>query len=296
MVSIMNDELNYYSREKNIASLNAIARKLGKRTSPLNLSDSQVQRIVWDWRDTFSNKLGPSDTFTRKLSYKINNLQVSLRVNDEYLAADVKGSFGDTVVCSFANKNTFLTPMELASEAMCREYGCKVYLYNGPNLDNTVSFLKSSSFQQYVKSLCLSEKESLHIGNGQASLYLQRFACEDVLETLEILCNILLLLPPVEEESPNFDGMPENFIKLIPLIKQWAISDDSDRSDKVIRTSSKKLINLVSSVNSDFNAINQYLDSFKNQPLPEHAILLGILAECATEAQLTLKARAAKKP
>lgn len=89
--------------------------------------------------------------------------------------------------------------------------------------------------------------------------------------------------------------MPANFIKFIPLIKQWAIYDDSDRSDKITRTSTKKLIHLFSSVNSDFNAINQYLDSYKRQPLPEHAILLGILAECATEAQLTLLARTAKK-
>jgi hypothetical protein len=291
----MNDEPNYISREKNITSLNEIARKLGKRTSSLNLGDPQVQRVVWDWRDTISNKPSPSDFFTRKLSYKANNLQATLRVNDEYLVAEVKGSFGDSVVCSFVNKSKIIGHMELASEAICRDYGCKIYVHDGTNLDNTVSFLMNSSFQQYVKSLCLSEKESFHIGSGQAFLYLQRFACEDVLENLEILYKILLLLPPVEEKSPNFHDMPENFIKLIPLIKQWAIYDDSERSDKISRTPSKNLIHLVSSVNSDFNAINQFLVSYKSQPLPEHAILLGILAECATEAQLTLKARTAKK-
>ena len=291
----MNIEPNIKSLEKNIISLNEIARKLGKRTSSLNLIDPQVKRVAWDWRDTLSDKPRPSDFFTRKISYKVNNLQVTLRVNDEYLAANVKGPFGNSVVCSFVCNNIIDPQRELASETICKAYGCKVYLSSRSNSANVASFLQNSSFQEYVKTLRLSQKESLHISNGYVSLYLQRFACEDVLKTLESLYNLLSLLPPANEISPNFDDLPESFNKLIPLIKQWAIADDNDRSGKISRASSATLTRLVASINPDFSAINQYLDSFENKPLPEHAILLGTLAECATEAQLTLKARTAKK-
>jgi hypothetical protein len=291
----MNVEPNAKSLAKNIISLNEIARKLGKRTSSLNLIDPQVKRVPWNWQDSLSSKPQPSDCFTRKISYKVNNLRVTLRVNDEYLAVDVKGPFGGSVVCSFVNNKAFESHRELGSDAICKSYGYKVYLGSGPNSESTASFLQDSSFQQLVKSLRLSQKESIHIGNGYASLYLQRFECEDVLVILESLYHLLSLLPPVDEISPSFEDLPARFKKLIPLIKRWALSDDSDRSDRINRASTKTLAQLVESIESDFSAINQYIDSFENGPLPEHAVLLGTLAECATEAQLSLKIRRAKK-
>jgi hypothetical protein len=291
----MNVEPNAKSLEQNIISLNEIARKLGKRTSSLNLIDPQVKRVPWNWKDTLCDKPRPSDYFTRKISYKANNLRVTLRVNDEYLAVDVKGPFGDSVVCSFVNNKAFESRRELASAAICKSYGYKVYLGSGPNSESAASFLQDSSFQQLLKSLRLSQKESLHIGNGYASLYLQRFECEDVLVILDSLYNLLSLLPLANEISPSFDDLPERFKKFIPLIKRWAISDDGSRSDRINKASTKTLAHLVESTESDFSAINKYIDSFENGPLPEHAVLLGALAECATEAQLSLKARRAKK-
>ena len=88
-----------------------------------------------------------------------------------------------------------------------------------------------------MKALQLSKKESLHIGNGYASLYLQRFICDDVLKALDILYQLLSLLPPAEEEPINFEDLPENFHKLIPWIKRWGICDDNDRSEKMGKAS-----------------------------------------------------------
>ena len=70
------------------------------------------------------------------------------------------------------------------------------------------SLIHSPSFQQSVKALCLSQKESLHIGNGYASLYLQRFISEDVLKALDILYNLLALLPESDETPENFKDSP----------------------------------------------------------------------------------------
>jgi hypothetical protein len=78
------------------------------------------------------------------------------------------------------------------------------------------------------------------------------------------------------------------------LIKRWGISDDSERSEKISKASSNTLTHLASALELDFNEINDFLASFENRPLPECAIRLGALAECATEAQLILKKRIAK--
>ena len=286
----MNNKTDKTPSEKNVRLLNEIAKRLGRRTTSLNLIDPQVSRTPSDWKDVFSGKPIPSDRFTRKISYKANQFQIILRVNDEYVVADVKGAIGSSVVCSFVNNKIFDSSRELASKALCKDYGFKVYV-GSSCAESTISFLRNSSFQQIVGALRLSAKESLHIGDGWASLYLQRFVCDDVLNTLDTLYQLLALLPSTDETPISFEEIPEKLKVLIPWIKRWAILDDNDRSEKLGKASSKTLTRLAQAVSPNFNEINQYLDSFENRPLPEHAIYLGTLAECATEAQIILKAR-----
>lgn len=286
----MSDKTNKASLENNIKSLNEIAKKLGKRTTSLNLIDPQVSRNPSDWKDVLSDEAIPLDRFTRKVSYKANDFRITLRVNDEYLVADIRGAFDNSVICSFITKSVHNPTMKLSSNSICREYGFKVFVDSNLNTEKTISFLQNPSFEHFVNGLRLTSKESLHIGYGWASLYLQRFACGEVLDTLDTLNQLLNLLPK-EKTKLNFEGLPEQFKILIPLIKRWSISDDNDRSEKLSKASSKTLTRLVQAVSPNFNEVNQYLDSFENRPLPEHAILLGTLAECATEAQFILKAR-----
>ena len=290
----MINEPNIQILEKNIVTLNEIARKLGKRSSPLNLIDPQVSRSPWDWGIIKTNGPVPTDHFSRKVTYKSNNLQITLRVNDEYLVVDIKGSFGDSIFCSFVQKCVHWGSLiELASPTICREYECKVF--SKPNLLNANSLLQNPLFQQYVKSLHLSQKESLHIGNDYASLYLQRFTSENVLTTLEIFHNLLALLPKSSSSVENFEDVPEEFRTLIPLIRKWAISDDLTREEKINKASTATLIRFVQTMIPYFQAINNYLDSFENTQFPDHALLLSTLAECATEAQLMILKRNAKK-
>jgi hypothetical protein len=287
----MKKEPNFMTLENNINSLKTIARKLGKGTSSLNLIDPQVARSSLDWRDSLSREPTPSDFFSRKLSFKANGFRVMLRVNDEFLVADVRGAFGNSVVCSFVNNKVFEPSRAPGSNSLCKAIGCKVYIGPIPYAESTLLYLLNTSFQNCVKALHLSEKESLHIGDGYASLYLQRFVCEDVLKALDILYQLLALIPSAEKASINYHDLPEDFHKLIPWIKRWGICDDNERSDKISKASSNALVKLVDAVEPEFSAINTYLDSFQNTPLTEQAILLGALAEGTSEAKLLLKRR-----
>jgi hypothetical protein len=282
----MSNKNDKASIENNVKSLNEIARKYGKRTTSLNGIDPQVGRIPFDWKDIFSEKDKPipPDRFIRKVSYKVDDFKIMLCVN-----ARIEGAFDNSVICSFVNNQVF-DSKKSASEAVCKEYGFKVFV-NSSYEESTISFLQNPSFKNYINLLRLSPKESLHIGEGWASLYLQRFKCKDVLYTLDTLYQLLSLIPPAKDTPINFEGLPEKFKTLIPGIKRWAVPDDNNRSEKLAKASSKTLTRLVNTVSPYFTKINQYLDSFENRPLPEHAIYLGTLAECATEAQLILKAR-----
>jgi hypothetical protein len=291
----MKNEPSFVTLENNINSLKTIARILGKRTYSLKLIDSQVARSSRDWKDSLSGKPTPSDFFSRKLSFKANNFRVTIRVNDEFLVADVTGAFGSSTICSFVNNNVYASSRRLGSNSLCRAFGCKVYIGSILNADSTISCLLNPSFQDFVKALQLSKRESLHIGNGYASLYIQRFIQDDVFTLLDILYQLLGLLPSAKETSINYQELPEEFHKLIPWIKRWGICDDNERSDKISKASSNALARLVTVLEPEFSVINTYLDSFQNKPLTEQAILLGALAESASEAKLLLKRRIAEK-
>lgn len=289
----MTNEPGLITQGKNIKALKEIARKLGKRTASFNLMDPQVGRSSSEGKDGLFVEPAPSEFFTRKLSFETNGFLVTLRVNDEFLVADVKGSFGGFVLCSFLNNKVFEPSRKLAPISLCQIFGYKVYVGSPPAAEGTIEILQNPYFQNLVTSLHLSKKESLHIGDGYAALYLQRFICEDVLNSLDILYKLLALLPSVEKEPINFQDIPEGFHKLIPLIRLWGISDDQERSEKISKASSNTLGDLVSAVEPEFNAIYSYLASFQNNPLTEQAILLGSLAECASEAKLLMKKRIA---
>lgn len=101
-------------------------------------------------------------------------------------------------------------------------------------------------------------------------------------------------MPSAEETSINLEDLPKEFHKLIPLIKLWSISDDVERSEKISRASSKRLVLLVNALEPEYCKIDKYLSSFKEEPLTDQAILLGDLAECSIEAKFLLEKRKAK--
>lgn len=275
--------------KKNVEALKEIAGKFGKRTTPLNLIDPQVDRSKEDWKNLLLEKTIPPDRFIREASYKDHDFKITLRVNDEYLVATLEGPFDNSVICSFVNNyvNDSKIP---ASKVLCKKYGVRIF-FDPLHKESTISFLIKPSSHRIVKALCLSPKESLHIGHGWASIYLQRFDSSEVLETLDILFELLEMIPTTDEILINFEGMPDRFNLLIPWIKRWAISDDNERSKKSKKATSKDLTRLVQAVSPYFMDINKYLESFDQRPLPEFAILLGNLAECAAEASIILKAR-----
>jgi hypothetical protein len=79
------------------------------------------------------------------------------------------------------------------------------------------------------------------------------------------------------------EKIPDHLQPLIPLIKKYSISDDSEREqliEDMKKTEIKKLIEQVSPYMKD---INTFLDSFIDQPLTEEATLIGNLAELVSE-------------
>lgn len=286
----MNIQPSQATLDKNIELLREIGRHLGKRVLSCNISDPQVQRSKWDWKDSLSDKPIPSDVFSRELKYSFSKYKVTLRVNDEFLSADVRGDFGNSLICSF-NRPKIYGGEILAPAILCDNYLLPVYESPNSASKDYLMMLQNPKVQKLVLELRLSGKESFHVYEGGATLYLQRSSLSETLNILSIAFKLLDLIPE-KKQRITFTDLPEEFQVLIPWIQSWGILDDDDRYEKVKHTSSKRLADLCESVEPHYKAINQYLNTFGKKPLPESAIFLGALAECSSEARIALEKRA----
>lgn len=127
----------------------------------------------------------------------------------------------------------------------------------------------------------------------QEGLFIYRNGVQLVVDKSRQLIPELMLLQQIcSSIDRNFSGsvnvidpsvIPGNLAVLIPLLQEWAISDDEERSEKINTSSKSKLKKIVDEVSPKMEMINTYLNSFNNEPLPYEATLVGYLAELVSD-------------
>lgn len=131
--------------------------------------------------------------------------------------------------------------------------------------------------------------ESLLFTKGEIGFYLKR-ELTDSGRIGALIGHITALVEKVEtvEQGPKLELLPVEFHPIIPMIKKWAVPDDSERADLLDSVLKSVLRSLADEVSPYLEAINSYLDSFGEKPPTEEAVSLGRLAECALEARQRL--------
>ena len=91
--------------------------------------------------------------------------------------------------------------------------------------------------------------------------------------------------------------LPEEFVGLLPWMERWAFGDDeaNERAAKFANTEEATLRELVNSVTSRLDDIQNYLASFGDQPLPERGRILKALSEASAAAERYLLSRSAER-
>jgi len=102
-------------------------------------------------------------------------------------------------------------------------------------------------------------------------------------QNMQLIKDILQSNFPDIPEKIDVSKIPSDLQDLIPLLAEWAISDDVEREGKINGLSKTKLKKMIEMVKPKMDLINSYLDSFKNEPLTYEAILIGNLAELVSE-------------
>ena len=144
--------------------------------------------------------------------------------------------------------------------------------------------------KQEIKDINLKYNEAIFVYANKIKLLLDKQ--RGLIREINSLQQIKLIIEnnfPGPTDVIDVSKIPEDFKTLLPYIKEWAISDDQERSDKVKKTSKAKLQKLLDTIGPKLGLIDKYLDTFRNTPMPYEATLIGNLGELAAELNLNEK-------
>jgi hypothetical protein len=260
--------------------LSAIAQRHRRPTSAANLHDPNVCTSTFDWRESFEPVDPPSDRFRHCVRITYRKRPLALRANDRFLALELASAF------NIAAPFSINRPDRVAGLGIRKTFrDWSVFVADGGSLP---LMLEDVEVVRAVEALQLDPDESLHVHRNKLIVYARPASVGRVDVIVEGMVAVAERLPKAERVVASFEDLPAEFSALLPRFRDWTISDDSDRHERLTRASRAELATLVEAVTPFFGAINQYLDRVGVDP-PESALALGALAECAAEAQLILR-------
>jgi hypothetical protein len=281
--------------------LRAIARDEKKRVQRCELYDRNVCDFEFsDFNvhiDPISKKYRVSaplirsgGPFTIKVGLLRGGHPVFIWANSEVMLISVRGQLRTQTTCSINGPNADdFRLSKLAVEGL----GFHVFIRSAVKpTKELLAFLSSSEVQRSAQALIRRDTDSLRFRIGEVALYVHPQSAEEARGAIEILLTFVGPFRP-QREQWNLAGLPPEFQHFAPLIKKWAEPDDSLRSDLISEAGEPTLRELLESVAPHFDSINAYLYSLGDD-LPEAAMALQALAECAAEARMAIKDRGAR--
>jgi hypothetical protein len=267
--------------------LRTVAEKLGTRVRNCQEFDPNVCRFAVDADHQWRPFAVSGYPFSQEIRLVHNGRRIAVSANPDYLRIKVEGELIVNGVLSInkANKTQSMerTPLRIKDDARW-----PVFTSDQARGSSEIrSLLESSALHDAVEQLLADKADSLHIFEGAVVLYSKARDADQLMNDITTLSRLVGPLRR-QDSSTYLKVLPTRFHYLIPLILKWAESDDQERAALLDRSSKDSLGELAKAIASEFDAINEYLDSFRYERMPEAATALGRLAESATEAQLRL--------
>jgi hypothetical protein len=109
----------------------------------------------------------------------------------------------------------------------------------------------------------------------------------DLAKALDKIIDLLIenntIFKKEEKQKIESKNIPDNLKVLLPLLKKYSVSDDSERDELVEQMSNNEKTTLKNIVDPLMAEIEAYLDSFVNKIFPHEASLISDLAELVAE-------------
>jgi hypothetical protein len=164
----------------------------------------------------------------------------------------------------------------------------KIYVSSDYNLSPNEHFKRFWNFIiELLQKLKLSGNESIFIYRNYIF-----FVLNPNRDLSSILDDIIALIKANDKifkkdfpKKISVKGIPNNLKPLLPFLK-FSVSDDVEREQLIDEMEVGQKKKLVNAVDPFMHEINQYLSSFRDQPLDEVAILIQDLAELVSELKM----------
>lgn len=268
-----------------------ILQKLGarykRRVTSITLLDANVCSWNRPKEKPWESIVTGGTPLSKQLRIDVRGCKVVLRANDTYLTLSFFGSFeAERFAINLPDRNGLvLNPVGTRTID-----GAKYALFTrrGAWHPSQEKVATAPEFSTLVKEAQISNRGLIAFDGGSVTLYV---TAADLERTVRLI-DLGVALAQRFEEAPveqRFEKLPKKFHAIIPLIKKWAVGDDSDRDETLAGSSKRELSALVDRVAPYLDSIDSYLDSFGSQAPHEEAVALGKLAECAIEARLKLE-------
>jgi len=226
------------------------------------------------------------EPFDQRLRFTRSGRKVTVLANKAYVHGSASGIFASRpFIINSKQKVGFRS--ELADTLSVSGERYPVFTEDGNVSSEQKDLLGRSELLSLIAQSGLRDGESLYFTRGEIGFYLKG---PDGARVTRVIDRVIELARKVEttEKGLNLKLLPAQFHSIIPLIKKWAVADDSERDDLLAATPVIVLQSLGEEVSPFLNSIDSYLDSFGGKAPTEEAVALGRLAECAVEAKQRL--------
>ena len=271
--------------EPPFAMLAELAMRFRGKMASTNILDANVCRWTHPAGKSWESTVVSGEAFSKQLRLVHRSHKVTILANSRFLAVEVMGSY-PIQPASINEENANYHLLKPAKPLRLDHKQYSLFTKSGTHEPSHKRIFEKTVFLKLIRDLDLRPKESLHFMTDSIAVYLDRPSFSRVVTSIE---NLIELAVDIEAPAEELDlrVLPVQFQPLIPLIRKWAIADDSDREDFLASLTKKALAAFVRDVEPYLSSIDSYLDSFGGE-LPEAACALGRLAEAALEAKRAL--------
>lgn len=157
----------------------------------------------------------------------------------------------------------------------------KIYTDNSKNdlIINCIELLKGD-----LRTLDFYNNEGLTVYGNLLQLTLNNN--RQLLPEIEVCKKLKMIIEsnfPGKVKEPDYSDLPTNLKQILLKFEHLGVTDDFERDELIDRLSTKQRKDIIKAIESKFEEINLFLDTFGDKPLTEGAIRLQCLAEIAIE-------------
>jgi hypothetical protein len=255
--------------------------ELGGRVSSVQMRDANARR------QEVSTETG--SIYTSRLVFAQTGRRIEIVTSQELGRVSIFDEFDVPLFTINSQDRCGFTSFSIG-KVRVGSFDYEVFTKGGVVTSSQKRLLRSIELAHLISVHQLRRGEALHFYRNCLVLYNR---IEDLSSVLVRHMVALAKIIPADNDATDLE-LPAQFADLETILKDWGISDDLERSDKIGAASEQELRELLAVVEPRVAVINSYLNDPKENPMSNAAANLGRIAEAIIEAKAALLSRNAQ--